>query len=801
MANDLRYALRSLAANPVFTVVCVLCLAFGIRANTAIFSLLDAALLRPLPVTEPGGLVVVETVNPSGRGGSSFSYPLYRYLREHGAQTADVFAYGRLDANLSAGAWTDAPAGLVVSDNYFSALGVRPAIGRLLGSPSDEAVVVLSYRYWQNRFDGDRSIAGRTVIVNGLPFVVAGVTPGGFFGTEVGRSPDIFVPLALRDRISPGATRLPMPNHFWLRVMGRLMPDVGTAAAAAQLQAAHQGYVVAEGGGMSAGTRRHLQQQRLALVPGARGPFSIGQQFGRPLGILMTAAGAVLLIACANVATLLLVRGTARRREIAIRMALGASRAQLMRQLLSESLLVTVAGSAAAVVLGVWSARMLTAFLADRVLDVALDTRLLAFTLFTSAVTAVVFGAFPAWQSARADVTPALKASPSGGAAGRRLGRLLIPAQVALSLCLLVGAGLFLRTLANLRTLDAGFSADPVVLATINPGLNRYTPEQVRGFYAALLDGAAGLPGAQSAAIADAPLLGGTFVDGLSVEGAKDSVEVSLRLVGPRFFETMGIRRLGGRDFSSADGGGAPLVAIINETIARRYFPGQDPIGKRIDVGGAPGTEIVGIVADTKYRDLRETIPNTVFVPLAQSRFASAERTLHVRTSGDPRSTIAAIGALIRGLDGTLSARVRPFSELVDATLERERLIAALCGVFAALALLLTCIGLYGVIAHGVARRTREIGIRLSLGARQTGVVWMVFREAMLVVSIGIAAGVPLIYWLSGVVRGQLFGVSSHDPATAAAAALVLLGSAMLACSVPARRASRVDPIVALRHE
>ena len=800
MWSDLRYALRSLGRSPGFTAVSILCLALGIGANTAIFSLLDAALLRTLPVAEPDRLIVVESRDPSGRGGSSFSYPMFRHLREHAAAAADVFAYARLDVNLSADSLTDAPAGLVVSDNYFSALRVQPAIGRTFATP-DEAVVVLSYRYWRARFHGDRGVVGRGITLNGLPFTIAGVGPRGFFGTEVGRSPDIFVPLALRDRLSSVGPRLAQPNSFWLRVMARLGPGVATQQAAAQLQGVLQTYVTGVGGSVSPGLLRFLQQRRLSAGPGAKGPFSIGEQFGTPLLILMATAGAVLLIACANVAGLLLARGLSRRREIAIRLALGAGQGRLIRQFLTESVVLAIAAGGFGLLAGVWSAQALSAFLADRVLELSLDRRMLGFALAASAITALLFGAAPAMRAARADLTPSLKPGSSTVRAGRRLGWLLVPAQVALSLLLLVGAGLFIRTLTNLRTMDAGFQGDRVVIATVNPGLNGYTTDRIRAFYAELVTRAAALPGVEAAAIADAPLLGGTYIDGFSIEGSPGSAEVSLRMVGPRFFDTMGIRLLAGRDFSAVDLAGSPSVAIINDTIARKYFAGRSPLGRRIDVDGRPGTEIVGVIADTKYRGLRDAIPNTVYLPMEQARFLGAERTLHVRARSDRDEVIAAVRAQIRALDSTLPAKVRPFTHLVDANLERERLIATLCGVFAGLALLLTSIGLYGVIAHSVQQRAREIGIRMSLGAARAGVLWMILRDCLTVVAIGIAAGAPLGYWLSGTVRAQLFDVSPHDPATATGAVVVLVLVAMLAGYLPARRASRVDPVVALRHE
>jgi predicted permease len=498
---------------------------------------------------------------------------------------------------------------------------------------------------------------------------------------------------------------------------------------------------------------------------------------------------------------LLFARGTARSREIAIRLALGARRGRLIRELLTESVLLSTAGGALGLLVGIWTANALKSFLADRVLEVPFDGRMLAVSAMTVIITAFLVGGAPALRASRADVTPVLKQGALDAHARGRLGRLLIPAQVALSLLLLFGAGLFSRTLTNLRTMDAGFHGDHVVIATVNPGLNRYPADRVRAFYADLLDRAAALPGVQSAAIADAPLLGGTFVDAFSIEGTNQSAEVSLRIVGPRFFETMGIRLLAGRDFSADDAAQSPKVAIVNETIARKYFVGDTPIGKRIGVTGIPNVEIVGVIADTKYRGLRDAIPNTVYVPTEQARFLSAERTLHVRTASAPEDIIGPLREQIRALDSTLPANVRPFSRLVDANLERERLIATLCGLFAALALVLTSIGLYGVIAHGVQRRTREIGIRMSLGAQRTRVLWMVLRDCLIVVAIGIAAGAPLSYWLAGTVRAQLFDVSPHDPVTAVGATVALVVVAVLAGSLPARRASRVDPVVALRCE
>jgi predicted permease len=800
MSADIRHALRALRATPGFTAVAVLCLALGVGANAAIFALLDAAMLRPLPVADPDRLIVVQTVRPSATPGSSFSHPEFAYLRQHAAPAAELFAYSRIDLNLSTGDVPDAPAGLAVSDNYFAALGLQPAVGRLL-SAGDDSVVVISHRYWQTRFGGDPAVAGQAVALNGVPLTVAGVAPPRFFGTEVGRWPDVFVPIGARERVAVGGPRLSQPNSFWLRVMGRLRPDITMEQATSQLAARYQQYATDQAGVVPPTLQRLLQQRRVVLASGARGPYGIGERFGTPLRILMTVVCLVLLIACANVASLLLARASGRRREIAIRFALGARRVRIVRQFLAESLVLATLGGAGGLLFGIWSANALAAFLQDSVLDVSPDARVLAFTLGVSLLTACLFGVAPALGATRGDLTPAFRSDGSGAVSGRRgRGRLLVPIQVALSLLLAISAGLFIRTLTNLRTMDAGFQGDRVLLATVNPGLSRYPRERVRIFYDALASRVGALPGVHSVSVADAPLLGGTFIDGLRVEGSDEEIEISIRIVGPRFFETMGIRLLAGRDFLPADTGTSPKVVIVNETIARRFFQGG-AIGRRVDVNGAPGTEVIGVAADARYRGLRDAVPNTVYVPLEQSRFLGSERTLHVRTAGNPAGMMAAVRAEVHALDRSLPAAIRPFSHLIDKNLERERLVATLCGFFAGLALLLMSIGLYGVIAHGVQRRTREIGIRISIGARRADVLWMVLRESLGLVSLGIAAGIPLSFWLLKIVAGQLFGVTATDPLTIAGATLVLLIAAAVAGYLPARRAARVDPLVALRHE
>ena len=800
LRQDLTYAVRTLRRSPAFTLVAVLCLALGIGANTAIFTLVDAALLRMLPVADPESLVVVRSVGPGGgRRLSSFSYPQFVYLREHADMLAAVFAYARIDLNLSSGSLTDAPIGQLVSDNYFSALGVQPVIGRGF-APSDDMVAVISYRYWHTRFHGDAAIFGRAVVLNGFPFTIIGVAPRRFFGVEVGNSPEVFVPLALCDRLSPGAPRLPRPNSFWLAVMARLRPEVPVAQAEARTNLVfRQG--VEQATGLPPNLARFLKQWRIALVRGGKGMPGISAQFGAPLLILMTVVSLVLMIACANVASLLLARAAARRKEIAVRLALGAGRLRLVRQFFTESLLLSAAGGALGLLFGIWGARALAGFLTNHVLDVSLDIRVLGFTLLVSVLTGLLFGIAPGLRAARVDLTPAFKGEAAPESPGRRvrLGRFVVSAQVAMSLLLLIGAGLFIRTLANLRAVDAGFRGDHVLLATLNPGLSRYTPERSDAFYTDLLERVSALPGVRSASLADAPLLSAEYVDGVSIPGAAEPAEVSLRIVGPRFFQTMGIPIRLGRDFLPGDHTGSPKVAIINETIARKYFAGASPIGKHVEVGGAV-RQIVGVIADTKYHSLRESIRNTVYLPLDQAQ-TGTERTLHVRTLAGPAGMAAAVREQARALDKNLPVKISLFSDLVDESLAQERLIAALSGFFAALALLLTATGLYGVIAYSVQRRTREIGIRMSLGARRAAVLWMVLRDCRLLVGLGVAAGAPAGFWLSRFVPRQLFGIVPGDPATIASAAALLIVVAMLAGYLPARRASRVDPMVALRDE
>jgi predicted permease len=525
----------------------------------------------------------------------------------------------------------------------------------------------------------------------------------------------------------------------------------------------------------------------------------IREQFGKPLLILMTVVGLVLLIACANVANLLLARAAARRKEIAVRAALGAGRGRLVRQFLTESLVLSAAGGALGLLFGAWSARALTGFLANRVLNVTLDERVLGFTLLASVLTALLFGSAPGLRAASVDLTPAFKGNGAPGSPGRgpRLARSLVSSQVALSLLLLLGAGLFIRTLGNLRAFDAGFRGDHVLLATLNPGLSRYTTERGESFFADLLGRVSSLPGVRSASLADAPLLSGTYIDGFSVEAASQPAEACIRIVGPRFFETMGIEIRLGREFSSADALRSTRVVIINETLARKYFSGRNPIGRHI-----ADMEIIGVIADTQYRHLRDSIPNTVYLPINQpQRWFSSERTLHVRTFAGPSGMAAAVREQVRALDKHLPVEIRLFPDLVDEDLAQERLIAHLAGFFAGLALLLTAMGLYGVITYDVQRRTREIGVRISLGARRPAVVWMVLRDCLLLAGLGVAAGVAASFWLSRFLASQLFGIAPGDPVAMVSAAACLLVVAFLAACLPAWRASRVDPIAALRYE
>ncbi|HLK66059.1 MAG TPA: ABC transporter permease [Bryobacteraceae bacterium] len=805
LARDFRYALRAMHKSPGFTMVVVICLALGIGANTAIFSLIDAALLRMLPVAQPERLVIMRSVTQRGRQAITFSYPAYAYLRAH-TRSAEIFAYDRIALNLSAGGFTDAPSGELVSDNFFAVLGVRPVIGRAI-APKDEATAVISYRYWQSRFHGDPEMVGRTLALNGLPFTVIGIAPPEFFGVEVGSSPDVYVPLTMCDRLSPGPPRLELSNSFWLQTMARLAPGATPTQAKAEMDVIYYQSLTDQVRSLRPGTLDFLRKRQIEIAEGAKGQSRLRRDFGTPLVVLMTVVGLVLLIACANVANLLLSRAAVRRKEIAVRLALGAGRARLMRQFLTESITLSIAGGLLGLLFANWSAGALSGFLSKSFLDVAPNAHVFAFTLAISLLTGLIFGCAPALQATRPDVIPALKNETAVATSGKllTLGRLLVVGQVAISMLLLIGAGLFIRTLANLRNVDMGFRTGQILLVSLNPGLSRYTPERTLAFYDQLLDKVRALPGVGSAALADMPLLGGAHVDGLSVEGHTarqgEDLGVSVKTVSPRFFETMGIPLHLGRDFSELDRISAQKVAIINESIAREFFDGGNPIGRHIGLGGPTDMEIVGVIADTKYNGIRDPIPNTIYLPAGQGETLSAARTLHVSALTDSANLAAAVRHEIQALDPNLPAKIVRFSDLVDERLVQERLVATLSGFFGALALLLAAVGLYGVMAYAVQRRTREIGIRMSMGAERSQVLWMVAREAFGLIIAGVVLGLPVALAASRLVSSMLFGLTVTDPSTIVAATLLLLIAGQLAAFLPAYRASRVDPMVALRYE
>ncbi len=822
--RDLRYASRLLWRNPGFTLVAVASLGLGIGANSAIFSLVNAALIRHLPVVHPEQLVYVVRDNRY----ATVSYPAYGDLRDGNTVFDGIAAWGGITVSLNSDDRAEYVDGAIVTGSFFPTLGVRPALGRLIGPDDDRdvgahPVVVLSYRLWASRFGGDSAIVGRDLLLDGHAFTVIGVAPRGFGGAELAVTNDMFVPMMMQAVVRPprggyagemDPDLLQRRGSSWLRIVGRLKPGVSPARAGAMLDGILDG---------PPSTTAGANRQPLRVSPVDRGDPGDRSTVISAAVLLMSAVGIVLLIACANVANLLLARATVRRREIAVRLSIGAGRRRLVRQLLTESVLLATLGGAAGLLLAMATIGALRRALPPEGTlplppDFSIDTHVLLFTLAVSLVAGIAFGLAPALRSSRPDLVPALK-DGTGELASRnhRFGarNVLVVAQVALSLVLLVIGGLFLRSLERTASVDPGFEVEHQLTASLNINLLRYTTEQGRLFYRRVVERVAAVPGVASVSLGrTVPLGGGGRTSALllqrdvaaaaSAGQSTDSMyrPVPSNVVGTDYFRTLGMGLLRGRDFTAQDDQGAPPVAIVNAEFVRRFLGGRDALGERMSLHGpdGPWMEIVGVVADSRQRSLAEAPMPMAYVPLWQNH--ETGMTLQVRTSVDPGVVAAAIGRAIHELEPGLPATgVRRMREWIDLSAFQARALAMLVSVFAATALLLAAIGLYGVLSYAVSRRTRELGLRMALGARRQTVLRQVLREGMTLAGAGTAVGIVLSLGASRLVSGFLYGVSANDVVTFVSVPLLLGVAALAACTVPAWRATRVDPMIALRQQ
>lgn len=808
--QDVRYGLRTLRRSRGFTFVAVLSLALGIGANTAIFSLLDAVLLRSLPVNRPEELFIVS-------GG--YSHPAYQTLRQRTQFLSDLFASNGVGAlNVTIGDGPIERAALsMVSGNYFSALGVPALVGRTFGQEDDlipgaHPVAVVSYRYWQRRFARDSAIVGRSIRVNGTPFTVVGVTPREFFGESVGAAPDLWVPLAMQAQILPGRHWLSDRNTSWLTVFGRLTADSNVARAEAQLTIVGRQIAYERmGANPSTEERQRADTVTVTLLPANKGLSRLRTQFSKPLQLLMAVVAIVLLIACANVANLLLARAGARQREISLRLALGVSRRRLVQQLLVESAMLSGIGGILGLVFAQWGKdvllRMVSTTGSPVPLQVGLDARVLCFTGAVCAVTSVSFGLAPAWRSTRVDVVSALRSvrSSAGGAGRSAMSRLLVAGQVALSLVLLVGAGLFIRTLVNLRSVDLGFSPERVLLLDVDPTPAGYRGPQYAAVARRLLDRFAAVPGVTAVTFSHNGLLQNRDGENdLRAEGSTTTGESQVDRVGPRYFSTVGIPLAAGRDFDERDATAPPTVIVINEEMARFYFPGVNPIGKRLLVGTPPEAwDVVGVVRTVKQHSPRDGESRRFYRPMFARSDEPDPVTLRflVRTAADPAATLALLEGAVRAEDKTVPVNGATVPDLLNRTIVQERTVATLSAALGLLGLTLACVGVYGLLAYRVVRRTGEIGVRTALGATRGDVLWMVLREDVVVVFAGVALGLPLALAVSGLTRSLLFGLTPTDRPTLIVATAVMIVIGACAGFVPAWRASRIEPAVVLRHD
>jgi predicted permease len=840
LAQDLRYALRAMAGNPLFTGTAVLSLALGIGANTAIYSFMDALLMRALPVPHPEQLVVAEWHSPrrsavvrslngtahrysqAGTLSPNFPFSAYRMLGAEKDTFSTLFAYTYAqNYNVISGGQAETAAGDFVSGNYFSGLGVPPAAGRLLDDTDDRSgaasTLVLSYSYWQRRFRGDPSVLGQLILVNNLPFTIAGVAAPGFFGVDPGTNPDFYMaihamPSLAIDPAKEERSRFLDDHFYWIEMMGRLRP--GVKIEQAQAATAARFHAFAAGTAAKPGDAEVLPE--LSLSEAGSGLDSLRREYSKPLYVLMSMVALILAIACANLANLLLARSAARRREIAVRLSLGASRARIVRQMLTESVLLAVMGGALGLGVGVAGIRFITWLMANGreqfTLRAELNWPVLAFTFGISVVAGILFGLAPAMQATKVDFTPALKESRvQGNAPGRRfrprLTHSLIVLQIAVSLLLTIGAGLFVRTLTNLHSIDVGFNRENLLLVTLNGRQGGFREAALARFYQGLLDRFREIPGVRAASASTFPLVAQYVNDSSVIVPGRTpqpgDPDADLAAVDPAFLDTMQIPILLGRNLERGDLA-QPNVAVVDQKFASVYFGTENPIGRQfqLDKPTNPLIEIVGVAKAAHYNSLQEEAPEVVYLPYTQNLTNLGQLVFELRTAGLPLSVATAVRRIVHGASASVSiSNVVTQAQSIDQTISQEHTFADLGTCFAVLALLIASVGLYGAMAYTVARRTGEIGIRMALGAQRPGIIWMVLREVLAMAAAGLLVGYGAARFTTHFVGSFLYGLKANDPLAMAAAIAILLAAALAAGYWPAWRASRIDPAVALRNE
>lgn len=844
LGQDLRYGLRTFRKNPLFAAMAVLSLALGIGANTAIYSVMDAIMIRALPVRNPGELVILnwrakqEPDVVQSHTGSSYKEPgggirspdfpwtAYELLRDHNNVFSTVFAYERAgQLNLITRGQAELGDVEFVSGNFFSGLGILPAAGRLIVDSDNVAgaspVAVLSYNYWRARFDGDPAAIGQTIRINDIPFTITGVSAPEFFGVAPGYAPMVYVPITNRPSLARNYGNehdtMFIDSHFyWTDIMGRLRRGITLARAQVELAARFHQFALAS----ATNDKERADLPALWLEEGGSGVDSLRRQYSEPLFVLMAMVAFILAIACANIANLLLARATARRREIAVRLSLGASRLRVLRQLLTESMLLALPGGILGLGIAAAGTRFLLWLLAsgreDFSLHAELDWRILAFTIAAAFATGIIFGLAPAIQATRVDITPALKETRASAPTrrGHRMGlsHFLVVSQIALSLLLVLGAAIFVRTLANLHSVEIGFNQQRLLTFSLDASQAGYKDVALKTFYARMDKRFHVLPGVRAATLTDMPLIANSMhgtrviLPGAPKQEGRYGPVTSHVSVGPTFFETMQLPIVLGRPIDLRDVDGAPLTAVVNEVFAKKYFPNQNPIGRHFGLGNSEAGDltIVGVAKNARYESLKGPIPPVAYLSYLQNiiKRPPIPMTFELRTAGNPFALAKTVRKIVHDAAPTVPVTgMMTQTQRIDNTIVQERTFADLCTAFAILALTIACVGLYGSMAYAVSRRTNEIGIRMALGAERRRIIWMVLREVLALAAAGLGIGLICAWSAMSTIKSFVFGMKPADPLTILLAVGILITALVLAGFAPAMRASRIDPLTALRHE